>query len=813
MTNTSTSAKNGHFISRKKKKKIKEQRNHLQLVDAPPSSGKTHQMCNFITSNIMGSGAKRYNHMIVQPTDVVMKETANLVQVMGHQPILIDTDSLNEYVHVKAIASALLDMGLMRSTVKKLIKTRKPTLVIDAYLKAASKFGHVLIITHAAYLRLPYFHKVDNWKIYFDECVQIDHYHEFDVSRNVGVIKDRVIMGTVNPSSGMAPLFSVNESKLKDEISNPDDVLTSVEGLLKFLRDILDPNQEMFVEPDVWDSLGDSGNWLNAISMLKPSKFKGVTLLSANIGISMMHFWFTHYHGIETMAHSMTSKLRYHDLYHLKDRVRVHYLTRGWYTGYGSKNLCNQYQAAIDQKALDFIGGRDFIYAANNFYGGVLGNDNRIPVISHGLNEYDNETIYFHNVTQNRNSNHIKLLTNLGFNEEFVTIATVVEGAFQSAMRTNLRKNSAEVVDIIVIGDALARGIASRFGLGADEVNYIGGDELDFTSKLPIKSKCTPPLNSIAGKVHFDDRPRQGSTLCVGFNASGDFFNQNIESFDSHLELIGLFRDLSKDIVVNKDDALMFNPSIFTDEGATAGRGLRSHKQMLQANLVVIDIDGGTVCKDECAKQFWSEAGYGKKHSFIICNSFRNSPEMPNRYRLIFPLKSPIYSIDHYKQVVTSLAERIPDGALIDKNSWTPVQDYFCPCTNAKYQDNEEYTFFEAIGCKTREYQRCALDPCSDQYKYVESTMKNVVDFPSMYRERKVTPNAAKVQQHIGEYHGIPAGAGMRRAGLNKLALQLSNHMDQYQMESTLCHVVGGEEKMLRRIPEVVNSACEYIAA
>jgi len=801
-----TSCQNGISKSKNKQKLLKH---GLNLVDAPPSAGKTYQTGEYIVNNL-----KYRNHMIVQPTNVVMSETVKLVKRMGLIPVMIDSKMLKDSEKVKVLARSLLKVGLDKPDVKNIIATKKPTTIIDTYLKHAGKCGHVLIITHAAYLRLPYLHNRDNWAVYFDETVQIDRYHEFDVSQNVQVIKGRVIMSGMDDKSGLALLKPVSASNLKREISDPDDVLKGVEGLLDFLRDVNDCNQDTFVDPEQWESLGTDSKWLNAISIMKSDKFKGVTLLSANIEYSMMHHWFTMRHGLKTITHPITNELRYGNLHHLKDRVRVHCLTKGWHTGYGSKNLSKQFQPVIDRKALEYIGDRDFIYAANNFYSGELEEHNRIPVIAHGLNEYDHETIYFHNVSQNRNSNHIKLLVKLGFSEEFVTIATVGESAFQSAMRTNLRrKESNQVVDIILVGDALARQIATRFGLGVDEVNYIGGDQLDFTNVIPIKMKCTAPLyNTITGVVQFDSPPRQGSALCVGFHHSADGFNQCIESFDSHLDIFEIFENLHGDVVNTKNEAIMFNPSIFTDEGLLVGAGVRSTKQMVQVTLVSIDIDGGDKTWQECAEVFDSKAGYGKKHSFMVSNTFSSSPEKPNRFRLIFPLKVPVYAVEHYKQIVTKLVDRLPQGVNVDPASWSPVQDFYCPCTNAKYQDNKKYTFFKKFSHKTRQFNSRAIDPESKEYKYIPELVKSKIITP-IFSKRIVNACEDKVQQYIAEYQNIPVGVGLRRNALNKLALRLTHHLDRCELESILYQVVGDESKMIKRVPKMVDDVFGYIEA
>ncbi len=167
---------------------------------------------------------------------------------------------------------------------------------------------------------------------------------------------------------------------------------------------------------------------------------------------------------------------------------------------------------------------------------------------------------------------------------------------------------------------------------------------------------------------------------------------------------------------------------------------------------------------------------------------------------------------EHYKQIVTKLVARLPEGVNVDPASYSPVQDFYCPCTNAKYQDHKKYTFFKKFGNKTLQFNSRAIDPESQEYKYIPEQVKPKAVTHS-FQNRTVTACEEKVQRYIADYQSTPVGSGLRRAALNKLALRLTHHLEPYELEATLYQVVGNEAKMVKRVPGIVEGAYQYINA
>ena len=133
-----------------------------------------------------------------------------------------------------------------------------------------------------------------------------------------------------------------------------------------------------------------------------------------------------------------------------------------------------------------------------------------------------------------------------------------------------------------------------------------------------------------------------------------------------------------------------------------------------QSSFMVLDFDNGNLSPDDFVRIFWREAKRGHKRSFVICNSFSRSPEKPNSFRVIMFYKRPATTIDQHKAILASIVHRLEqngfsaDSAKLDPNCKSGIQSFYLPCTNKAH---ETWAFFEKYGTKTRDLERCAIDP------------------------------------------------------------------------------------------------------
>src|SRR4051794_3850273 len=100
-----------------------------------------------------------------------------------------------------------------------------------------------------------------------------------------------------------------------------------------------------------------------------------------------------------------------------------------------------------------------------------------------------------------------------------------------------------------------------------------------------------------------------------------------------------------------------------------------------------------TLAPEEFEPIFWHEAGLLRRRSFVICNSFSRSPEMPNKFRVIMPFKSPALSIDEFQAVHDAIVERLAEDGFdksksgLDPQCRSGVQPFYIPCTNRQFPE------------------------------------------------------------------------------------------------------------------------------
>src|SRR5690606_27765877 len=94
---------------------------------------------------------------------------------------------------------------------------------IIEFLKDCKPRGHVLLITWAAYIDLPYFNRIENWNIFIDEVPQVDRFYSIDLHQNPEHLIDNVqVGGLINDA--ILPVSASSEGRIKRLLENPDDI-------------------------------------------------------------------------------------------------------------------------------------------------------------------------------------------------------------------------------------------------------------------------------------------------------------------------------------------------------------------------------------------------------------------------------------------------------------------------------------------------------------------------------------------------------------------------------------------------------------
>jgi len=697
----------------------------INIVSAPCGSGKTYATCNYIAKQ-----QRRKNCMYVAPSIKLLKQTKEELESKG-----LTVDMITNQSHPRRV---------MRG--------------ITSYLNNCDPSGSVLLITWASYQVIPHFNRNDNWRIFVDEVPQVDQFFEINLQQHIDELLKYIKLGeAVNETLSL--VVPVNEGKLKRLIEKPDD-FTKV--LLEFFKAVLSPNIDVFVDLKLWTRIAEyqkfnkerDSNRIYFISMLNPKLFNHTVLLGANLQDSILYRWFSQYHQVQFVPkETIISGLRYTKHSSIGERLRIQYLLKkGGYSKYlaNKKLKGSKYRwiDGMDEAALRVIKGRKFIYAVNHDYDGRLlkaEHGTQIPVISHGMNCYQDETLLYFAPSLNRSPQHLSMLNQLGIDDVTIKNATVNEVAYQALMRTALRKiDSDEIVECIVPEYETAARLASLFGEAS--IKWVG-NEL-FEKKKPMTGternrRCLAkkrrekrgmpfnndkyPIETTKGSCHdnvansMSPRPLM-YTVTFHFNKyAKDESHFEEESFTPK-EFIREMRAYSKDEIEEKTDNIMINATVF--KKTTEQEGLRKQANFVESSFMMLDFDNGSLSIDDFVRIFWEEAGRGNKRSFFIFNSFSRSKDEPNRFRVCLLYKEPATSLEAHQAVYDSIVERLKandydeESAELDRQCRTGNQSFYMPVTNA---NQKEWYHFKTYGCSTRDIERYGIVPS----QYLRTAINN----------------------------------------------------------------------------------------
>jgi hypothetical protein len=175
------------------------------------------------------------------------------------------------------------------------------------------------------------------------------------------------------------------------------------------------------------------------------------------------------------------------------------------------------------------------------------------------------------------------------------------------------------------------------------------------------------------------------------------------EEFSEHRIIISDFltfmREQSRRKVAKKEEGL-FNLCVFNPpEGAEDYRTLEHFQS---ASGLVLDFDNGEMSPQEFERIFWSEAGRGRKLSFVLMNTFSRRADRPNKFRVLIPFRRPAKSVEEFHAAYDYILRRIEergcrkpprisdgpdlDAGGLDRSSRSPTQIFYWPCTNAAHR-------------------------------------------------------------------------------------------------------------------------------
>lgn len=723
----------------------------ISTVDAPCGSGKTYTICEKIKEDIY-----KNNYLYVARSIKLLNQTKEALKDRGINAMIITSETHPNEV-IKSIVS---------------------------FLKNCDVSGEVLLITLHSYLDLPYFHNEDNWVKIIDEIPHVDSFHRLAIPYNHTLLTEYIELGEgINDT--IFKIKAKDDKALRKFIERSDDDIDDViKPLLKILASGI---YDVFVDIRSWEKVIEENditegksqkskdkNTVFFLSMLNPNKFKDCVLMGANMENSLLFKWFSKYHQVDfSEATEITDSLRYtQHAENFSERLTINYLLEKdkpyskhlrdkKYEGKNPKYLDKTLMDVIDRVVLKNLNGERFLLVANNDYDGALLKHEtctKIPVESHGINEYQDYTTIVYLPALNREPKHIQMLNSIGLSNDDINHSTQYEYLYQNLLRTNLRKpDSTEPVHVIVPSKYEAEYLALLVGGTSGKI----GDINSYKKYKPL-TQVERNKRSKAEKVKkslFADRTLQNMYINIKSNHETAKHNLNIPKgtvtfhfsiFDSNVddfyyteytrkELISKLRSLSNEQRDSKENNLLINASIYSGEDCN---GYRKKENFITANMIILDFDNGECSINDFENIFSTEAKKGQKRSFIICNTFSRSEEKLNNFRVFMFFKEPAESISEYEAVYDSIEQRLSGifkNSGLDRASRSPIQSYYAPCIN---REHPEMAYFKTHQCEKRDIDRYGIVPSNYLRTAIHPSEKNIiVPIDSNVSERKqLTP-------------------------------------------------------------------------
>ena len=447
----------------------------VHYVSSPCGRGKTYAACKFMRDNKF-----RSNHLYVAPSRRLVGETERTLKTFGLDPLVITSDT--HAGHVKAS--------------------------IIEFMNHAEDAGEILLITWNAYVDLPYVNRRENWRVIIDEVPQVDRFYPWMLPRNLSFLTEQINLDEASVNDKVARVIVKDRSVLEELFEAQRDDVHEV--FREFFRDLLSHNKDMFVDLDSWNRLVEQGefaddeslNRLFFISMLRPEAFSDAILLGANVADSLVYHWLTRFHGYRFVEHrAIASQLRAFAK-NTGARLKISYFIP---RRHASKTLYKTMATTgdnlldeMDRLALGNFGSEPFLYVHNLKRKSVIdecATATKLPVVSHGLNRYENFSNIYFSAALNREPRHFTMLESLGFDADHVHVATAHEVLYQCVMRTSLRDPQATTpVRAIVPDEPSAKRLAQLVGTG--EVRQLG------SLYVPAPKALTPTQKDQRHEAH-----------------------------------------------------------------------------------------------------------------------------------------------------------------------------------------------------------------------------------------------------------------------------------------------------------------------
>lgn len=783
----------------------------IYTVDALAGAGKTYSAIQF-TLKRAKIGAK---FIIAQPSKILLDETFNSFSNHNKNDIKV--------TRIDSSTSSNVAADVMN------------------HFRNADSQGEIVLITHKTLLNLPYWHKPNEWNLIIDEAIEPLIDLSYNNATHHKIITDYVKLTSCGLEySIITPKDDASSKILRDYAS--DHLNDSYNKLHADLASaITSEHHTVYAEAQNYDKIAKNKAKSNKpqthtmllFSELKPSifaKFKSVTMMAATIAERTIYkLWANQ--GVEFVKHEAISKsLRY--TRHENKNVSIYYCTdRKW-----SGSLKNKEVDGVDvfghivYAARELIKDDPYIFIANNSVGDSQASDyfeggKRVPVVSHGLNEFSTfDNVVFTPAT-NPTPQFYKFARFRKLDADEVDLNTYLQNMYQCIMRSSLRDPTNTNPKRVFVPDLTAAQHLAKLFPNA-ELHQIGtvqdmpaaakghrtGKYVDDAARAKHHRQRTAAANALIAECkELGLNPATKCFTAIASIHSTDLYRETVNSND---ELINSLEDAFKNAIKTKDSAMLISPASFKKvEGVTTTRGLANIESIYG---IWFDVDGGHMKMSDVKNML-------PNIRIVMFDTFSGK----GRYRIFIPTKTPMsFEVDKIvKNEILNLMEKqgfshessSKKFSGIDRSKITPSSFFYAPASNAhrtknvfdrSHNDHADYELDPATIIENAEievpaeatYTAKPTDPDSKLEK-IRARLK-LID--------STRNNDEIIEKAVATYKAVPKGMGLRNGAFFVFGATLKNAgLSLSEIENTLKQHADDDDRK-KQIPSILNSLKRY---
>lgn len=665
----------------------------IRSVDSPAAAGKTHALGRYGVK-LAARGAMV---VIAQPSLVLIEQTL--------ADLTAEARRIGRTVPIRAITSK---------------DTTNVTRDLVEYLRTADG-GQILLVTHAALMACPYWHRRQDWHLFVDEIPQVVWAQERTLPATHDLITAAIAAEPYD--AAYARIVAKNRARLEQIAENRggDEAFALVQDAA---QRILSPHWEVYCLDNQYHRLlrrDDGEGRLAFFGLLSPGVFEGfaqVTIAGACFEQSLLaHLWAGE---VVVKPHRVLQAALRYPVHPNGARLTIAYAgERDWSKTWRDKTVTvgGETRTVLEDvvaRSLDFFGDERFAWMGNvDLADGLFGDrGTRLPNSPHGLNNFQ----HLHGAVVvsalNPTPAHYAFLETRGLDSEEVRTGLYRQAVYQAAARISLRDLDATAPCRIIVADRATGEWMQGLFPGSTLVPLPGGETVPSRGRVgrprlhasdaerkaehyaAEKRRLTEHLHALNGtgaswwhdtdfhRAHVWDDMRRDTDVLLGSvpefvipdgrglrDLAGTFYADKLsarpmdymDALDSDA-FIEALRRTWQTTVPGKEAAGLYSPAIF-DPSVAWAEGVDEADRTRRGLANILAIRGvWWDCDDGTEFSPDEFAKLFPRRRIVVFNTYSSTPEKP-RWRAFMPCEH-LVSVAVHKNIVGQMLR------VINRTGW-----------------------------------------------------------------------------------------------------------------------------------------------